>query len=123
MLSLDENTVMSEHPALHLHSSLTGADRIARAEARLTAAAERLHLDEWLASWGLGLEVLSMRWYLRPLRPQLVALGAECLRRSAEARKMRRLLDEIAEDAREQVHMAPAIAQAELEAVLVRWEP
>ena len=82
----------------------------------------RLHLDQWLTAWGSRLLALSTRWYVRPLRPQLVALGAECLRRSAEARKMRRALDEIVDDAREQARMAPALAQAELKAVLGRWQ-
>jgi hypothetical protein len=106
---------------LHCSSPITGADRIARADGRVTGAGDE-HLDDWLSAWGLRLNALSTRWFC-PLRPQLEALATECLRRSAEAHAMRRALDEITDDARERVRHAPIRAQAELDAVVARWHP
>jgi hypothetical protein len=106
---------------LHCSSPITGADRIARADGRVTGAGDE-HLDDWLSAWGLRLNALSTRWFC-PLRPQLEALATECQRRAVEARSMRELLDEITDDARERVRHAPIRAQAELDAVVARWHP
>jgi hypothetical protein len=70
----------------------------------------------------LRLNALSTRWYLRPLRPQLVALGAECQHRAGEARSMRKMLDEIVGASHEEAVAAPMRALAELEAAVIRWQ-
>lgn len=89
--------------------------------------------EDLLSRLAFAVSRITPRWWSRPIRAQLLRLHADLIRASVEVRRMRRALDELTDDAREQAQIAEAAARAvpcsqfevlaELDQVLGRWRP
>ena len=81
-----------------------------------------MNIDIWLLEQGTAIAGQSRAWWRLPAsRRRLEALAAEYFERAREAKRVTRMLDEIVDDAREQVAARKNETLAELHQIIEQW--